>query len=725
MKKIIDLKYKYIVGIILAAGLFFQAMPALAASFNDDPLDYPTLQVGNSTTQQDTLNWSTSVSANAGEIIAFLVYYHNTSNETATQTRVRLTLPSSVFTSANASVSIWATNANTVNGQVSINLNSSQILTFIPGTVRWYPNGGSYYSPQTLPYSQTGDEIISSTGLNIGDIAAGWSTQGYLTLKAQVSNSGGGGVLTQAPTVSTYSAYNIGQTYGTLSGSANPNNSNTTTWFEYGTTQSLGSQTSVQSIGNGGSSISTSAYLSNLQQNTTYYFRAVAQNAYGTSYGNILSFVTNYYQQQPINNQAPTVYTNSATNVIQNGATLNGNVNSNSSNTTVWFEYGNSYSLGSTSGYQTVGSANYSSNISAYLFGLSPNTIYYFRAVAQNAYGTSYGNILSFTTNNNIQTGGLPSVNTLYASSISQSSAVLNGSVNSNNDSANAWFEWGETLSMGNITFSQGVNQNVSSFPISSNLSGLRSGTLYYFRAVARNSYGTAYGNTYNFRTQGGSTVTYIQPAVQIIEPAVASCNSAIYSANTTVDPCGNISSVVLTPSVNNISPMGGEEITLTVLYKNETSKDIKNALLKIFLPQDVTYVGSNREVVFSGNNLLQFNLGTVPAYNQGSVGIKVNIGSSVKDGTNLAFNSVLDYTNSQDKQGQVNAYLALATGAIAEQESSQFMASLIGLFGYLFNSWVFNILLIILVLFAAYYFYHLFIKSQNGGKEGDDFVMD
>lgn len=226
MGKIINFKYKYMVAIFLAAGLFFQALPVLAAaSFNNDPSDYPTLKAGNSTVQQDTLNWSSSVSANAGEIVAFLIYYHNTSSETATQTRVKLALPSGAFTSTNASVSIWASNASAVNGQASINLTSSQTLTFIPGTVRWYPNGGSYYSPQTLPYSQTGDEIISSNGVNLGDIAPGWETQGYLTLKAQVSNSGGGGGSQgQAPVVSTNSAYNIGQTYGTLSGNANPNN---------------------------------------------------------------------------------------------------------------------------------------------------------------------------------------------------------------------------------------------------------------------------------------------------------------------------------------------------------------------------------------------------------------------------------------------------------------------------------------------------------------------
>ena len=720
MKKIISFKYKYAVATLLVAGLFFQALPVLAAaSFNNDPSDYPTFKVGNSTTQQDTLNWSSSVSANAGEIVAFLIYYHNTSSETATQTKVRIVLPSGSFTSANATAAVYASNASPANGQVSINLTSSQSLTLIPSTIRWYPTGSSL-SPQTLPYGQSGSEIISSGGLNLGDIAPGWGTQGYLTLKAQVSNSGGG--QGQAPSVTTYSAYNIGQTYGTLSGNANPNNLNTTTWFEYGTTQSLGSQTSAQSLSASGNSSSISAYLSGLQQNATYYFRAVAQNSSGTSYGSILNFTTNASQQQ-YSGQAPIVYTNSATNVVQNNATLNGSVNSNSSNTTVWFEYGNSYSLGSTTGYQTVGSGNYSNNINAYLFGLSPNTVYYFRAVAQNSNGTSYGNILSFTTNNsvqNIQSGGLPSVSTSYASSISQNSAMLNGSVNSNNDSANAWFEWGRTLSLGNITYSQGINQNTGSFQISSNLSGLNSGTLYYFRAVARNSYGTAYGDIYNFRTQGGAVVTYVQPAVQqvITKPTVT-----YSSSNTTVDTCGSsASSIVLTPSINSLNPGKGEEITFTVNYRNGGQSEIKNAVLKIFLPQEVDYITSNRELFLSGNNL-EYNLGTISAYGQGNVSVKANIKDSVSAGTNLVFNSLLNYTDNKDKQQQISTSLTVSTGDV--KDSGQFLASLIGLFGYLFNSWLFNLLLIIAIIVAAYYFYRLFIKSNKNEGEKDDLLID
>ena len=45
-----------------------------------------------------------------------------------------------------------------------------------------------------------------------------------------------------------------------------------------------------------------------------------------------------------------------------------------------------------------VGQATYASSYSAVLSGLQAGTTYYYRAVAQNAYGTTYGNTMSFTT---------------------------------------------------------------------------------------------------------------------------------------------------------------------------------------------------------------------------------------------------------------------------------------------------------------------------------------
>ena len=482
---------KVIFSALLIVGSMMPILTAQAsATFNNDPLDLPTLQAGNSTTQSGTQSWSYYVSGNAGDVLAFRVYYHNTSNETAQNTKVRATLPSGSFTTNSASATLSANNASPVTGNVQINLTSSQTLTYIPGSVKWYPNRSS--SPQTLLSGQTGDEIMTS-GLSLGDIAPGWATQGYVVFQARVGSQQQGG----APIVNTMSATNVGQNSATLNGTVNPNGSNTTAWFEYGTTQSLGSTIGNQSIGSGSSALNVNAFLSGLQQSTTYYFRVVAQNSFGMVTGSILSFTTGQGGQQ---GSAPTAVTMAASGIGQSSATLNGTVNPNGSNTTAWFEYGTTPSLGQMTSNQSLGGGNSALNINSLLSSLQQNTTYYFRVVAQNSYGTTQGSTLSFTTSG--QQGSAPTVVTNAATNITQNSATLNGTVNPNNSNTNVWFEYGTTQSLGNTVGNQSLSGN-STLNINALLGGLQTNTTYYFRAVAQNSYGTSYGSVANFTTSG------------------------------------------------------------------------------------------------------------------------------------------------------------------------------------------------------------------------------
>ncbi len=69
------------------------------------------------------------------------------------------------------------------------------------------------------------------------------------------------------------------------------NNAQSTGWFEYGETASLGRTTASSAIGNS-SSAPFSNLLSNLKANTKYYCRAVMQNQYGIVKGDIVSFTT-------------------------------------------------------------------------------------------------------------------------------------------------------------------------------------------------------------------------------------------------------------------------------------------------------------------------------------------------------------------------------------------------------------------------------------------------
>src|SRR3989344_4209078 len=62
-------------------------------------------------------------------------------------------------------------------GSATVLLSSSQTIDYTSGTVTWRPNQTVAGSAAFIN-GQTGMEIFSASGLNLGDIAPGWSTQG-------------------------------------------------------------------------------------------------------------------------------------------------------------------------------------------------------------------------------------------------------------------------------------------------------------------------------------------------------------------------------------------------------------------------------------------------------------------------------------------------------------------------------------------------------------------
>jgi phosphodiesterase/alkaline phosphatase D-like protein len=199
-----------------------------------------------------------------------------------------------------------------------------------------------------------------------------------------------------APTASTTSATNIERTAANLNGQINPKNSVTTYWFEYGLTSNLGTVTPFQTSDSSNSSSAVLASVSNLQPLTKYYFRLDAQNQFGTVNGQTLNFTT----AGPVAATVPSVNTTSVNAITSSSAKLNASINPNGAAATYWFTYSadSSFSLVTNTAEQPLNSVSSIVNVSANISNLINNKKYYVRAAARNQYGTTHGEVTSFTT---------------------------------------------------------------------------------------------------------------------------------------------------------------------------------------------------------------------------------------------------------------------------------------------------------------------------------------
>jgi len=208
----------------------------------------------------------------------------------------------------------------------------------------------------------------------------------------------------QTPTVETRSASNVTSASAVLVGAVNPQgSSDTMRWFEWGTTQSLGSQTPKANQGTSAGDFSYS--ISDLKQNTTYYYKAVAQNANGVVIGSLFSFQTggpNYLPTTPTTGVTPIAITQIPSGISRTEATLNGlALPGGTVATRGWFEWGTTMDLGNITVVQDIGNAA-SIPFSQKISGLSPGSSYYFRAAIQNERGKSQGTILRLVTDSSV-----------------------------------------------------------------------------------------------------------------------------------------------------------------------------------------------------------------------------------------------------------------------------------------------------------------------------------
>jgi hypothetical protein len=230
-----------------------------------------------------------------------------------------------------------------------------------------------------------------------------------------------------------------------------------------------------------------SSSLTGLTPNTTYYVRAYATNAAGTSYGAELNFVTVA--------SAPTVTTTTISSITSTTASGGGNVTSSGgASVTAYGVCWNTTGTPTVSNSKTTDGSGTGSFTSA-LTSLSSGTTYYVRAYATNSVGTSYGSQEVFATTTVV----LPTVTTTTPYDISNFQVYSGGNVTS---------DGGGTILARGICMSTSANPTIANSPtndgsgigsFTSYKSGLSSGTTYHIRAYAQNTAGVAYGSDIAF----------------------------------------------------------------------------------------------------------------------------------------------------------------------------------------------------------------------------------
>jgi hypothetical protein len=133
------------------------------------------------------------------------------------------------------------------------------------------------------------------------------------------------------PAVTTGSSANVVQSSATVNGTVNPNGTDTSYFFQYGTTTSYGSSTSPTGAGSGGTDTPVSANLTGLTSATTYHYRLVAVSSAGTADGADQTFTTT---------TPPAVTTGTPSSVTRSSAGVSGTVNPQGQATTYYFRYG-------------------------------------------------------------------------------------------------------------------------------------------------------------------------------------------------------------------------------------------------------------------------------------------------------------------------------------------------------------------------------------------------
>lgn len=148
--------------------------------FNNNPNDYPTLQVANFTTAP--MQFANTTTVKAGDTVSVRVYIHNNEvGSEAQHTRVSVTMDNLFSVLHNLSATLSAQNApQAVNGNASVTSNNEVQLQYVPNSTWRYRYDSGSEVVEVMP------DGITTGGIDIGSVKGCWEYQQYVVFHALV-----------------------------------------------------------------------------------------------------------------------------------------------------------------------------------------------------------------------------------------------------------------------------------------------------------------------------------------------------------------------------------------------------------------------------------------------------------------------------------------------------------------------------------------------------------
>lgn len=402
---------------------------------------------------------------------------------------------------------------NTTAGPNSFLINGSNLSTadVTIGALDGYTfstTAGGTYTP-TLSITQPGGGFSQTVFVNFTPTAVqSYSGNipvagGGVSTAVNVAASGSG--VNDAPVVTNGAVSAITQTTATVAGTITNTGCSPVISYgiEYSTTTGFANGTGTQVTASNLSSGTFSADLTGLVTGTTYFFHAWATNSAGTSYSTEGSFTTATPDPQIL----VTALTSFGDVCLTTTAGPNSFTITGSNLTTADITVGalDGFSFSTTSG------GTYTSTLTLTQTGgaFSQEVFVQFAPVAEQSYNgmivVNGGGVIApvdvAASGNGVNAP--PELTTGASSSVTFNSATLAGSVTATGcTNITAYgIEYSNTDNFTPGTGTQAAASNLSSGAFSSDLSGLTPTTVYYFRAYATNSGGTAFGAQQSFTT--------------------------------------------------------------------------------------------------------------------------------------------------------------------------------------------------------------------------------